>query len=205
MNTNFDRIFKLAKKSQSRLVVFDKQENDHFVVLNIDDFESLLDGPADPKPLLLTEPTPPVDSVPEVFSSEQVIDSDREQDALLLQKLNQQIAEWRREEQKKAEADFTPEPELPLESELVQPEPLSRPIQPITIPVKIEPEPEIQPKTSGNWHKLGDVLAGSSLGKVSYEPLGERGIKPTLVEESSEYAEPEPLNDDPVFLEEPLS
>ena len=209
MNTNFDRIFALAKKSQSRLVVFDKQENDHFVVLGIDDFESLLDSPTQAKPVLSSpEPKPLVE--PKVFVSEsepeQIIDSDREQDAKLLQKLNQQIAEWRREEQKKAEADFAPEPEESQEPEPVQPEPLPKSVtQPVTIPVKIEPEPEIQVKQTGNWHKLGDVMANSSLAKVSYEPLGEQGIKPVMAEESNEYAEPEPLNEDPVFLEEPLS
>ena len=210
MNTNFDRVFKLAKKSNSRLVVFDKQEGEHFVVLGVDDFESLLDSPAAAKPALPPEPTRPVAPAPEVPSIEQIIDSDREQDALLLQKLNQQIADWRREEQKKVEVDFTPEPEVPQEPEPVRPEPLPKPTQPVTIPVKIEPEPEFksqpQPvKPSGSWHKLGDVMAGSSLAKVSYEPLGEQGIKPVMAEETNEYAEPEPLNEDPVFLEEPLS
>ncbi len=200
MNTNFDRIFSLAKKSNSRLVVFDKTEGDHFVVLGIDDFEGLLGNPStnnkpEPKPQLPATPAE-VKAEPKT-ESEHFIDSTRAEDEALLQKLNEQIAEWRRDELAKAAAAIEAPQEPVVELEL-PPEPVKKPVQPITIPVTVEPEPEEK------WHKLGDVLAGSSLGKVSYEPLGEQGIKPLIQEETVEYAEPEPLNDDPVFLEEPL-
>lgn len=211
MNTNFDRIFSLAKKSKSRLVVFDKQEGEHFVVLGVDDFEALLDAPAASKPASSYEPEIPPTPVVTKLAPEQVIDSDRDQDALLLQKLNQQIADWRRDELEKAQnlAEAEAEDQAKAEKSVLLEQKLevqTKPIQPVTIPVKIEPEPEapVQPKSSGNWHKLGDVMASSSLAKVSYEPLGEQGIKPITQEEVNEYAEPEPLNDDPVFLEEPL-
>lgn len=217
MNTNFDRVFSLAKKSNSRLVVFDKQEGEHFVVLGIDDFESLLTDQKSVK----TEAVPVLSSVPPSVSvpaitpvTEQTIDSDLDQDARLLQKLNEQIADWRRSELEKISIQTEPEEESEIE---IKPksepnlESLPRPVtQPVTIPVKIEPEPEliappVSQKSSGSWHRLGDVIAESSLAKVSYEPLGEQGIKPIISPEINEYAEPEPLNEDPVFLEEPLS
>ncbi len=214
MNTNFDRLFQLAKKSKSPLVVLDKQTENQFVVLGIDDYESLLDqepvAPSSQKPPVTVTPEP-VATVSPVVMVEQKNDPDREQDALLLQKINQQIADWRAEEQKKVVAtEVQVEPVVVSEPEFA-PEPLPEPLpevvksalpivtQPVTIPVKIVPEST----KNSSWHKLGDVMAGNFT-KVSYESLGEQGLKPTVTEEVSEYAEPEPLNDDPVFLEEPL-
>lgn len=97
-----------------------------------------------------------------------------------------------------SEPEFAPEP-LPEPLPEVVKSALPIVTQPVTIPVKIVPEST----KNSSWHKLGDVMAGNFT-KVSYESLGEQGLKPTVTEEVSEYAEPEPLNDDPVFLEEPL-
>lgn len=214
MNTNFDRLFQLAKKSKSPLVVLDKHTENQFVVLGIDDYEALLDqesvAQSSQVAAVVSTPEPRVVAAP-VVSVEQKSDPDKEQDALLLQKINQQIADWRAEEQKKLLAtEVQAEPVAMSESEPtpeIVPEPLLEVIksplpvvnQPVTIPVKIVPEST----RNSSWHKLGDVMAGNFT-KVSYESLGEQGLKPTVTEEVSEYAEPEPLNDDPVFLEEPL-
>lgn len=168
MNESFDRILNLAQKSNSRLIIFDRAAGKHLVVMGIDDFENLSTGQV------------PV----------QVADEDAQKDHELIQKLNQEIADWRNKAQKQEIDNNLSDVSDQVSTEVtkVQEETLE-PVEAISSPSS--------PTLPSSWHRLGDVIAryqpAPRMPEVRYEP------NPTDVGEKTE-----PLEDDPIFLEEPV-
>lgn len=197
MNTDFDRIISLAQKTGSRLVVYDREGGKHMVVLGVDDFEQLVAGEA--KPTTVAPQISPRHIEPEPVPE---IDRDLAEDEALLQILNQRIADWRRAETEKM-APVVAE-ELVAEETVAPEKPTFESKNDSELELPPMPVQKVEASTSGGWHKLGEVMAGS-FSKVRYEPLGESAIQIPVATSAPEYAEAEPLNDDPVFLEEPLN
>lgn len=164
MNESLDRLLNLAQKTNSRLIVYDRTAGKHLVVMGIDDFENLTTGQVPVK----------------------IVDHDADKDHELIQKLNQEIAEWRNraqnQEVENATADFSEEGGVE--------ENLEEPAQTVVkeIPKSSSPSP---------WHKFGDVLANyqpaPKMPEVRYEPA-----------EALESEKTEALDDEPIFLEEPV-
>ena len=179
MNENFERVLNLAQKTNSRLIVFDRTAGKHLVVMGIDEFESLV-----------TEPEKK-ENIPN--------DNDADKDHELIQKLNQEIAEWRNKAQKKEAEnvihDFNDlpeeileEPKSTTEKEAVEKE-ISEPLN--------SPAASLLPAASSSWHKFGDVMAryqpAPKMPEIRYEPA-----------ETPQAEKTESLDDEQIFFEEPV-
>lgn len=174
MNESLDRLLNLAQKTNSRLIVYDRTAGKHLVVMGIDDFESLTTGQVPVK----------------------IVDDDADRDHELIQKLNQEIAEWRNraqnQEVENTVADFSEEEDLE--------ENLEEPIQTVVKEIPKSSDPSIKSLPSSppsSWHKFGDVMAryqpAPKMPEVRYEPA-----------EALESEKTQALDDEPIFLEEPV-
>ncbi len=88
MSNPFERLLRLSQKTKSTLIAYDRHGEEHFVIMGIDDFESLHDGKESFKdPVHPHHPHPPEPKFD--------VTDDVASDALLLEKLNRDIANWR--------------------------------------------------------------------------------------------------------------
>lgn len=195
MNNNFDRLLKLAQKTKSTLVVYDREGEDHCVVLGIDEFEKM-SGQISHLPEKKDYQTP----APDI--QESAPDPDLESDEAVLEALNQKIAAWKASQP-------VPEPEVPeLSTDSVQEAP-KEPEQPVPAPISSDLSNQNSTKSS-SWHRLGDVMANTlkpKMPEVRYEEIGEPEVALPIkrTDEIEGFSEPEPLDDEPLFLEEPIS
>lgn len=195
MNNNFDRLLKLAQKTKSTLVVYDREGEDHCVVLGIDEFEKM-SGQTTHLPKEKSHQS----SAPAI--QESIPDPDLESDEVVLEALNQKIAEW------KASQPVL-EPEVPaLSTDAVQEVPVESE-QSTPTPTLSELNNQHSTKSS-SWHRLGDVMANTlkpKMPEVRYEEIGELEVALPVkrTDEIEGFSEPEPLDDEPLFLEEPIS
>lgn len=83
MNSSFDRLFNLAQKTGNNLIVYDRHGDQHFVIMDIDEYENILD----------IDSSDPVGPVDHLNAAEDV--SDELSDAQLFEKINHDIAVWR--------------------------------------------------------------------------------------------------------------
>ncbi len=216
MNNNFDRLLKLSQKTKSTLVVYDRDGGEHCVILSIDEFEKMSgQAPTD------TEKTAEEKGfqVPVSVLQQPVIDQDLESDEAVLEALNQKIASWRA-------AQPVPEPdESCLNTDSVQETPIpeestvdhapEEPTQSIAVPVvSASTAQTLTPATTSNksssWHRLGDVMAETlkpKMPEVRYEEIGEPEVALPVkqADELEGFSEPETLDDEPLFLEEPIN
>ncbi len=202
MNNNFDRLFKLAQKTKSTLVVYDREGNDHCVVLGIEQFEKMSEQTSI-SPLETIAPAPKTP----------VIDLDLKTDEEILEALNEKISNWRasqpvsESEEPVLNTDSVQEVPVP-EISTVDHEP-EEPTQSIAVPVA-SPLVAQSPTKSSSWHRLGDVMAQTlkpKMPEVRYEEIGEPevALPVTRTDEPEVFSEPESLDDEPLFLEEPVS
>lgn len=206
MNNNFDRLFALAQKTNSTLVVYDRDGENHCVVLGIEQFEKLSgDTNKIPEEKVLKAPV--------VAQPEIAVDPDLKSDEAVIEALNQKIAEWRAAQlasqpvESSLNTDFAQEANLPEESTV--------------LPVPEEPTPQLavtpsdipvsqSSAKSSSWHRLGDVMAHTlkpKMPEVRYEEIGEPEVALPVkqADDSENFSEPEALDDEPLFLEEPIN
>lgn len=207
MNNNFDRLFKLAQKTKSTLVVYDRDGENHCVVLGIEQFEKM----SEPSTNFSEEKTP---AMPVVVEPEaKVIDPDLKSDEAVLEALNQKIASWRASQ---AEVEITESSsntdsvqEVPIPEESTIDHAPEEPAQSMAVPV-IESSVSQSPAKSSSWHRLGDVMAQTlkpKMPEVRYEEIGEPEVALPVkqADDTETFSEPEALDDEPLFLEEPIS
>lgn len=188
--------------------------------MGIDDFESLHGGKHPHQ-----DPIHPHDQP----KPERELNDDLASDALLLEKLNRDIASWRSTHEHEQELDSeTLENEENLQAEESAIEEIvkdnfkqaqeTEKVQP-----SAEPMPKPQPGKS-SWTPLGSVLAkvypklhpevalnpsgvaSKPLGDVNYDPITEprNPILPATNLGEEEIGSEEPLEDEPIFFEEPV-
>lgn len=222
MSDSFNRLLRLAQKTKSTLVAYDKTGDEHFVVMGIDDFESLHDKKQiDP----VVPPIDPNQIDPGDFDCEEdpepEVEDDVASDAAILDQLNHDIATWRtrreQEEQSNKIENITSD-EMDNTSDEVEPD--------VANPIKIEeseadteatPVNNLTDKpravTRSSWTPLGQVLAKAYPNlkpqpstEINYDPITDarNPILPTTSLEDEPAGVEEPLEDDPIFLEEPV-
>lgn len=191
MNNNFDRLLSLAKKTKSTLVVYDPEGQNNCVILGVEQYEKLVLADSAPVESQKVE-VENLKVIEQKKSSEPVsapiVADDLAADEAVLEALNQRIAEWRASQ---------PVAESVVETQS-EPEPPAVPTQPASVP------------QSSSWHRLGDVMATSlkpKMPEVRYEEIGEleAPLPVTHTDETANFSEPEPLDDEPLFLEEPVN
>ena len=211
MNNDFDRLFKLAQTTKSTLVVYDRVGENHCVVLGIDQFEKMSSKTSTVVEEKNEETVPIAPKAP-------VVDLDLKSDEAVLEALNQKIEAWRNTQV------MVEPPKNELNTESVQDVPVpenstfdhapEEPTQSIALPViDSSNKPTTIPHTSSkssSWHRLGDVIAETlkpKMPEVRYEELGEPevALPVTQVDGLESFSEPEALDDEPLFLEEPAS
>ncbi len=223
---NFERLLTLAQKTKSSLIAYDRHGDEHFVIVGIDDFESLHGINQTPKPLV-HPPEPEFDVTDDVAS-----------DALLLEKINRDIANWRssheQKEHKNAMAtmveeldhdgqeseisETVPTPKFERVDENIVEEVPKEDFKEISESKEsVESIPKPQPGNSP-WTPFGQVLAktypqfkkpvdiSSEVGEIKYDQITEPRIPilPATGLDDETVGSEEPLADDPVFLEEPV-
>lgn len=231
MSENFDRLFDLAKKSGSRLIVCDPQGGQHLAILGIDDFEQLLSsgGEALSTPSF-SAPTQPVvaKELPAPAPTEPIVN---DEEPLYYEEIPQEQEDEPvtppsspepSEPEEKAEADVQSEPVPELELE-IEPAPESESEKELGAETEAETSqkselaaenPQELPvdgsaatlstalPSSRDWHRLGDVL------RQVHPEIGQvTGKTPVPYQEHpDEPGESEGTNEpeSPVFLEEPL-
>lgn len=50
MHQHFQRLFNIVRKTGNNLVIFDPESKDPYILMNLDEYEELLEGYADPAP-----------------------------------------------------------------------------------------------------------------------------------------------------------
>jgi hypothetical protein len=196
MQESFDRILRLAQKTNSRLIIFDKNTDQHLVVMGIDEFEQLSSHDSHVKVRVQTPVSEPVDT-------------EAAHEQALIEALNKEIAQWRekaRQQEVAQNFDHLVSPNVPTVPEVQQPlmpaviidEPLPSGVAEVTHADSVH-----LPATSpSSWHRLGDVMARYKTGDSIAAPT------PTEVRyeaaPSAEGEATESLDEDPIFLEEPV-
>jgi len=188
MNDSFDRLLKLAQSTGDTLIVFDKQSGSHQVVMDIDKYEGLVHSS-----------NPPVGSLTE----QQLID-----------RLNKDISLWRDSQQ-----DQDISPEVSFDDSYVEdatedwhsaadvldnmhPEFEEQPQD--MAPVSLEPEGDIE----FNFEPQKPVEQASEA--IEYDPLMQEPAPIPMIEQDQEAEsedtsfQEEPLDDEPIFFEEPI-
>lgn len=208
MNNNFDRLFKLAQKTKSTLVVYDRAGEDHCVVLSIEQFEKMSEQ-------AIVLPEEKGHQTPVLVEPKNTVDLDLKSDEAVLEALNQKIAAWRTAQlaaesvESSLNTDFAQEVPAPEESTFDHaPE---EPTQSVAVAVSTPQVPVSQsPAKSSSWHRLGDVMAQTlkpKMPEVRYEEIGEPEVALPVkqADDTEAFSEPEALDDEPLFLEEPIS
>lgn len=235
----FERLLQLSQKTKSTLIAYDRHGEEHFVVMGIDDFESLHEGKHPPK-----DPKDPIHP-PHLPEPELGVTDDVASDALLLEKLNRDIANWRsvheQTEHKNSMENMAGElDEHELDSETSESsetlefsgaDETETAVEEVVIEnfnSNVAPEPEIEesvkpvvkPPQAGNssWTPLGSVLAkvypkfqpeataSDVSSEINYDPITEprNPILPATNLGEEEIGPEEPLEDEPIFFEEPV-
>lgn len=192
--SSFNKLFRLAKKTGDRMIVFDSHTGDGFAIVGIDEYEKLVSDPRDVSSLSGDE---------------------------LIEQINRDIGTWR--SKKEAEEDMLDD-EFFMERERQRQMPWERPI--------LDPYPSYTDVSDDSWESAGDLLhdryrMDDDDEDDIYDEHADDGIFgmddeedisfddvlpheafwhpiPPREETFAETWEEEPLDEDPVFFEEPV-
>ncbi len=175
MNSNFERLFRLAKKTGDRLIVFDSNTDNHMVIMGIDEYEELID--------LQTK------SELDYLESNNILENIEQLDnipGIDFESIDQSDWHSTKEILDDVHPEFVPEQEeKPENFELKEPvfEPINEPYGQFE-----------QKKTDDEEPRLYEPVAESP----HFEPIEQKNF------DSSFVLQEESLDDEPVFFEEPI-
>jgi hypothetical protein len=227
--SSIDRLIKLAKKTGDRLIIHDPVEGNDVVIMDIDSYEMLMDTQIDLFESLVDEHEPEMfgdeSELPEdypVEEYEEEVDAKREDLVQAIHALDKLMDEERAEEPETfEEAIVVPEFETPQSAPEALPVEDEEDNSIVDNSEYIPTDETIQPPASPlpkNWSPTSDVLKnrfpGMNISKndAPEPPVQSQAVTvedlpfdvPFKAEDNIGELDEERLDDDPVFLEEPV-